>query len=68
VSDVSEQTSIEVRNVLKEDKLTKILLTSMKHGIVHLTDNLSNNFELEKEIKILDIPKYKSIDSECELL
>jgi len=68
VFEVCEQTSIEIRNILKEDKLTKLLLTSMEHGIVHLTDNSTKNFELEKEIKILDIPNYKSIDKNAEFL
>lgn len=67
-TEVCEQTEIEVRNILKKNKLTRLLLTSMEYGIVHLSDNSTNNFELEKEIKILDIPKYKSIDKEHELL
>lgn len=67
VADVCEQTGIEVSNILWEDKLIKLLLTSMEYWVVKLNDNNKNTFELEKEVKILDIDNYSSIDKKLEL-
>lgn len=67
VNIVCEQTIIEVSNILWEDKLIKLLLTCMEYWIVHLSDNSTNTFELEKEIKILDIDEYVSIDKKSKL-
>lgn len=66
VNIVCEQTIIEVSNILWEDKLIQLLLTSMEHWIVQLTTNGINTFELEKEIKILDIDNYVSIDKKLD--
>lgn len=66
IKDLREHISIEVTNILWEDKLIKLLLNCMLFWIVRLTNNTINTFELEKEIKILDIDKYLSIDSKLD--
>ena len=58
VWDVHEQTQKEIRNILWNTNLSGMLIALTKHGVAwDLTDNLINTFEIERELKILEVDK-----------
>jgi len=51
-----------IRNILWRNHISDLLILLSRYGLIKLSDNSSNYFEKEKEIKILDIDKEKLVE------
>jgi len=57
---IEDVTKSKVENILwLNNPLTNLLLLLVNYNLIKLSDNTWNNFEKEKEIKILDVDRYK---------
>lgn len=69
-TDIEEKTIAEISHILEWKDLKKLrdfLLFLTKYWAIEISDNLSNEFEIEKEVKILDVD-VKSIISKLDSL
>jgi len=50
-----------IENILWNNKVSDLIILLISYGLIQISDNIWNNFEREKEIKILDV-QHKQIE------